>query len=103
MQWIAAESVRYVAARCYDTCDREASTGAVALAIRRCLVDQALRTRKKIKPQWDALTYRLLNPPFWGTSEPFKVPQNGGFRGLFGALFNCRSLTLSLSQLLISK
>jgi hypothetical protein len=25
---------------------------------------------------------RPLNPPFWGTSEPFKVPQNGGFRGL---------------------
>jgi hypothetical protein len=22
-----------------------------------------------------------LNLPFWGTSEPFKVPQNGGFRG----------------------
>jgi hypothetical protein len=25
---------------------------------------------------------RPLNPPFWGTSEPFKVPQNKGFRGL---------------------
>ncbi|NJR38164.1 MAG: hypothetical protein HC781_04060 [Leptolyngbyaceae cyanobacterium CSU_1_4] len=24
---------------------------------------------------------RPLNPSFWGTSEPFKVPQNGRFRG----------------------
>jgi hypothetical protein len=28
-----------------------------------------------------------LNPPFWGTSEPLKVLQNGGFRGRIGVLF----------------
>jgi hypothetical protein len=31
--------------------------------------------------------------PFWGTSDPFKVPQNGGFRGRIGALFDCYSLS----------
>jgi hypothetical protein len=45
----------------------------------------------KIKPQWDTLNFSPLNPPFWGTLKGSEVPQNGGFRGLFGALYHYNS------------